>query len=399
LTVLDPVNLSDNRPDAAAGRALRKALARNPKWSVVPGDSAARTLKATGLSPDSACVEFQCAFDAGNALQTEFVLFGTSTTLPDLRAFTLDLVHVPTSQVVWTRVGEIPPGRAKGPAKRERNAAADSLVVEGSLPSVVAGLDPAALDLRKKPSSGSLGIMDAGRPSAHSRVALHRALSRAYASRAYDLLGPSEMEELLSALGIRGGSAASFPPTGPGAFAGFGGSGNMNATPYLHDDMLSLGSAMDVRYLLWTKVNHDGPGYAMDLALYDVAGRRTMRYWPAADTADFRSALRAEDRFLSVLGAEAPQPVPASPVASGNLKTVGKAVAIAMAAAVGVSFGVLAYQKKQSADSDYRRFQGAQSEQEAAQTREKVEDQDTEARAYGIAGGLSLALGAAVWAF
>jgi hypothetical protein len=397
--VLDPVNLSDNKPDAAAGRALRKALARNPRWNVVPGDSAARMLKATGLSPDSACVEFQCAFDAGNALQTEFVLFGTSTSLPELRAFTLDLVHVPSSQVVWTRVGEIPSKRAKGAVNPERDADSSGLVVEGALPSVVDELDPLALDLRKKPTLGSLGIMDAGRPSAHSRVALHRALSFAYASRAYDLIGPTEMEAQLSALGIRGGPEASAPATGSGASSGLGGSGNMGATAYLHDDMLSLGSAMDVRYLLWTKVNHDGPGFAVDLALYDVSGRKTLRYWPAGDTADFKSALRTEDRFLSVLGAHAPKPAPAAPVASGNLRTVGKVVAIATAAAVGISFGILAYQKKQSADSDYQRFQEAQSEQEASQAQKNVEAQDSDARAYGIAGGLSLALGAAVWAF
>jgi hypothetical protein len=356
-------------------------------------------MKATGLSPDSACVEFQCAFDAGNALQTEFVLFGTSTSLPDLRAFTLDLVHVPSSQVVWTRIGEIPPKRAKGQAKQERNEDSSGLVVEAPLQSVVAELDPAALDLRKRPSMGSLGIMDAGRPSAHSRVALHRALSYAYASRSYDLIGPTEMEAQLSALGIRGGPEASASPTGPGSSPGFGGSGNLNATAYLHDDMLSLGSAMDVRYLLWTKVDHEGPGYAMDLALYDVSARKTLRYWPAADTADFRSALRTEDRFLSVLGAHAQPSAPAAPVASGNLKTVGKVVAIATAAAVGISFAILAYQKKQSADSDYERFQGAQSEQEATEAQKNVEAQDSDARAYGIAGGLSLALGAAVWAF
>ena len=73
VTVLDPVDLSNGLPDPVAGKLLRASLAENPAWRVLPADSTAKQLRDLGMDPDHPCSEFQCAFDAGNALQSEFV--------------------------------------------------------------------------------------------------------------------------------------------------------------------------------------------------------------------------------------------------------------------------------------------------------------------------------------
>jgi hypothetical protein len=434
LTVMDPVDLTTGLPDPESGAMLRRTLSANAHWNVLPGDTTLKRMREYGLDPDMPCMEFQCAFDAGNALQTEFVLFGTTTSLPEMHAYTLDLVHVPTSQVAWSRAGEAP--KRGGERKQNRKG----YILEGSLQFAVSDLEPASLNLRKNPSLGLLGVMDAGQSTPHSRVALHRALTHAYASRAYDLLGPAEMDELLAALDLRGGpadprggpadprggpadprggpadlrggpqggtNAAGAAPNGPyGAVAqaaGTGGPGGAGGNPGFGgsgspEDMLSIGRKMGVRYLLWTKVETLGREYKLDMSLYDVAGQKLLRHWPARETADFGSLLSLEDRFLTVLGDNAPLSA-AGTKSPSKLRLFGKVTSISLAAAAGGALGYMAYQSKTDADLEYQRFRGARSEQEASQARLRVLEQDTQTRRYGLLGGLSLALGVAVWAF
>lgn len=429
LTVLDPVNLTNSMPDPEAGAILRAHLKRNPAWQVPEGDSTARLLREFNLDPDLPCAEFQCAFDAGNALQSEFVLFGTATSLPALHAFTLDLVHVPTSQVVWSRVGEAP--KRQGAYTQSPNG----LILKGSLSFAVSDLDPASLHLRRRPSMGLLGVMDAGQSTPHSRVALHRALSHAYASRGYDLLGPAEMDELMAALdfGAPADVASTAKPAedpdpkpapGPGSdpkgtggtrAMGWGGTGTAAGGPAVKgfppggfspggfspggNDMYELGGKMGIRYLLWTKVENAGRDYKMELALYDVAGRKLLRHWPARQSPDFNSLLGIEDRFMTVLGNESPvAQAPEAPLRSGA-RTFGKIASIGLAVAAGATLGYLAYQDKQDADREYARLKTASTKEEAEQARMNVEEQEARALQFGVLGGISLALGAAVWVF
>ncbi|MDB5106577.1 MAG: hypothetical protein JWP91_4266 [Fibrobacteres bacterium] len=410
ITILDPVNLTTGLPDPESGAMLRKTLLQNPAWSVLDGDTTGKLLREYGLDPDLPCMEFQCAYDAGNALQTEFVLFGTTTSLPELHAYTLDLVHVPTSQVIWSRVGEVP--KRTGGQRQSRSGN----VLEGSLQFAVSDLDPAGLNLRKTPSMGLLGVMDAGQSTPHSRVVLHRALSHAYASRAYDLLGPAELDELMAALDLRGGPenqnrlAAADPQdagdaTGLAGTGGMGGSGSQSGMTGTGgrgasgDDILSVGNKMGVRYLLWSKVETEGRDYKMDLSLYDVPARKLVRHWPARQSSDFNSLLGLEDRFMTALGNGAP--ISQSPKGSGKsgLAIFGKVASITLATAAGAALGFLAYQNKQQADVEYSRFKQARTEQEAAAAKRNVMEQDSQARRFGALGGLSLAVGAAVWAF
>lgn len=410
LTVLDPVNLTTSLPDPDAGSILRTHLKKNPAWHVLEGDSTMRLLREFNLDPDLPCAEFQCAFDAGNALQTEFVLIGTTTSLPALHAFTLNLVHVPTSQVVWSRVGEAP--KRQGAYSQSPNG----LILKGSLSFAVSDLDPAAINLRRRPSMGLLGVMDAGQSTPHSRVALHRALSHAYATRGYDLLGPAEMDELAAALDFTSPAdtvagprlASASGGTGESRAMGLGGTGGDGAAAKGSssggfspggNDMYDLGGKMGVRYLLWTKVENEGRDYKMDLALYDVAGRKLLRHWPAKESSDFNSLLGLEDRFMTVLGNDAPiAQAPDAPRRSGA-RAFGKFASIGLAVAAGATLGYFAYQDKQEADREYTRYRNASTRQEAQQAKQNVEAQDTRAKQFGVLGGISLALGAAVWAF
>lgn len=397
IAVLDPVDLSTNEPDPVAGRLLRRGLAENPAWRVLPGDSIAKQLRDLGMDPDLPCSEFQCAFDAGNALQSEFVLFGTSTDLPEMNAYTLGLAHIPSSQMVWSRVGQAPnrPGESRRTARR-------GSVLEGPLKFAVSDLDPGTLDLRKRPSRGLLGVMDGGQSTPHSRVALYRALAHAYSSRTYDMLGPAELDALVAALDLdpstgrpRGEDLAA--GTGPASPHGVGGSA---FGPSGGGDMLALGKQMGVRYLLRSEVRTEGREYAMDLSLYDVAAGKKVRSWPSRGTTDYASLLNLEDRFMTALGEGNGGDTFGRPAPSGHpWRTFFKGSSIGLAAIGAGALGYMAWRAHTQADQAYDDFKAARTSGEASQARSRVIHKDTETRRFGLLGGLSLALGVVVWSF
>ena len=396
LVVLDPVDLATNLPDPVAGRLLRQSLAENPAWRVLPGDSLSKQLRDVGMDPDLPCAEFQCAFDAGNALQSEFVLFGTSTDLPEVNAYTLGVAHIPTSQMVWSRVGQAL--KRSVSAHRARRGA----ILEAPLKFAVANLDPAGLNLRKRPSLGLLGVMDGGQSTPHSRVVLHRALAYAYATRTYDMLGPAELEALVSALDLdpasglaRNADAASAAEgTGPAGRHGMGGSAPSDDAGH---DMLALGKQMGVRYLLRSELNTDGRDYALDLSLYDVAAGRKIRAWPSRETTDYASLLNLEDRFMTALGEEGPTPRPIA--ARHPWKKFFKGSSIGLAAIGAGTLGFLAWQSHAEADKAYNEFKAAQNKPDLDRARSRVVEKDTDTRKFGILGGLTFVFGVAVWAF
>jgi hypothetical protein len=400
LTVLDPVDLTTNLPDPLAGKLLRRNLAANPAWRVLPGDSIAKGLRDLGMDPDLPCSEFQCAFDAGNALQSEFVLFGTSTDLPEVNAYTLGLAHIPSSQMVWSRVGQAPNRFGEGGRTVRRGN-----ILEGPLRFAVSDLDPATLDLRKRPSQGLLGVMDGGQSTPHSRVAMYRALAHAYSTRAYDMLGPSELEALVAALDLdrskgrnqgqdRNAQETLAAGTGPSSPHGKGGSAE--AEPG-NGDMLALGKQMGVRYLLRSEMRNEGRAYAMDLSLYDVAAGRKIRDWPVRGTTDYESLLNLEDRFMTALGEEGP-----APRLVGNrhpVRTFFKGSSIGLAALGAGVLGYMAWQSHAQADEAYADFRAANNRTDVDRARSRVVEKDTDTRKFGILSGLSLAFGVAVWAF
>ena len=365
VAVLDPVDLGYQSGRPAAAGYLRKGLGRSGHWAILPGDTTARRLREANVDPGRPCKEFQCAFDAGSALQVEYVLFGTLASLKELQAYTLVLLHVPTSQVVWSRAGDIP--RRDG----QRPAAA----LESALGWAVETLDPSELDMRKTPSLGLMAVVDAGDGSTHARAVRERAMAHVFASRNYDLIAQEEFEDLLRALDIP------MPVEG---------------TP--EHEILGIGRRMDVRYVLLSRLTHARGSYRLNLVLRDLDKDQDVRRWPSRDVADFARLLRLEDRFFTTLSDPDLPAGPAIPPPS-TARKVGKYASVAVALATGVGLGWMAWDSKQGADSEYQRFQAARSQTEADAARRRVEEEDVQTRRYGILSGICLLLGVAVWTF
>lgn len=365
IAVIAPVDVGMQSVRPSAAHFLRKGLERNGHWKVLPADTASRRLRDLHIDPDKPCKEFQCAFDAGSALQVEYVLFGTMASLKELQAYTLALLHVPSAQVVWSRAGDIP----------RRDGQRADLVLESSLAWQVESLDPGGFDMRKTPSLGLMAVVDAGNGTAHARAVRERAMAHVYASRNYDLIAQEELEDLLRALDI--------PPP-------------VEGTP--EQEILEIGRRMDVRYVLLSRLTEARGSYRLNLVLHDLEKDKPVRKWPSRDVDDFAKLLRLEDRFFTTLGDPDLAAGPAIPTPS-PARVAGKYASVAVAMATGVGLGWLAWNSKQGADGEYQRFQSAQSEAEAAAARRRVMEEDTQTRRYAMLSGICILLGVAVWSF
>jgi hypothetical protein len=135
----------------------------------------------------------------------------------------------------------------------------------------------------------------------------------------------------------------------------------------------------------------------MDLSLFDVSRGKLIRHWPARSTADYPGLLGMEDRFMGALAEEGP--VPVAEQQHHPWRTFGKGTSILLSAAGGAALGWLAWQAKTEADQEYDRFKSAQTRDEAAAARGRVVERDTDARKFALLGGLSLAIGVAIWSF
>lgn len=365
IAVLDPVDVGFQAGRRLAADFLLRGLSRGDIWRVMPSDTVARRLKELNIDPEKPCKEFQCAFDAGSALQVEYVLFGTLASLRELQAYTLTLLHVPTSQVVWSRAGDIPRKDGERPGE----------ALENALGFAVEGLDPGRFDLRKVPSLGLMAVVDAGETSPHARVVRERAMAHVYASRNYDLIAQEELEDLLRALDI--------PPP-------------VEGTP--EQEILDLGKRMDVRYVLTSRLTRNKGDFRLHLSLHDLQNGKEVRKWPSREADDFVKLLRLEDRFFTTLSDPDLPAGPAIPRPSA-MRTAGKYASVAVAIATGAGLGWLAWASKEAADGEYGRFQAARSEAEAAAAKQRVMEEDVQTRRYGLLSGICILLGVAVWTF
>lgn len=365
IAVLAPVDVAFQTPRPLAADFLRKGLDRGGHWRAMPRDTVVRRLREAGLDPDRPCKEFQCAFDAGSALQVEYVLFGTLASLKELQAYTVTLAHVPTSQVVWSRAGDLP--RKDGERPQE--------ALENALAFAAESVDPDALDLRKVPGLGLMAVVDAGDASSHARVVRERAMAHVYASRNYDLIAQEELEDLLRALDI--------PPPAEG-------------TP--EEEILDIGRRMDVRYVMLSRLAETRGAWRLQLSLYDLTGQKVVRRWPSRGHDDFAKLLRIEDRFFTTLSDPDLAAGPAIPRPS-PVRVAGKYASVLLAMASGAGLGYLAWTSKQGADHEYRRFQSAGTEDEAAASRRRVLEEDVQTKRYALLSGVCFVLGVAVWSF
>jgi hypothetical protein len=364
LLVLDPVDLSNETQKRPVGDFLRKRADDGGRWRVMDGDSARKHMKEFRLDAETPCKEFQCAFDAGSALGLEFVLFGTVAPMGELQAYTLNLLHVPTAQVVWARAGETLRREDEYPIQAQKRA----------LDWALSDLDLSRLDLRKRSGRAPVAVFEDGSGTVQSKALHERAVAHLYAARRFDLVNPSEMDDLLKAMDV--------PPPQPYA---------------PEESLLALGKKLEVRYVLSARLAQSKHDYHLKVSLHDFESPQQKRPWKARGTSDFGKVLRMEDGFFSDLADRDPLDRPlASP---SRLKTAGKVLTVTLALAAGAGLGYLAYESKREADSEYDRFQASQSQQQAESSRQNVRDKDEQAGRYGIFGGLSLMLGASVWAF
>jgi hypothetical protein len=365
LLVLDPVDLAFETTKRPVGDFLRQRASEGGRWKVADGDSARKHLGEIHIDPDAPCKEFQCAFNAGSALGEEFVLFGTLAPLGELQAYTLNLLHVPTAQVVWARAGEALRLEDEYPFQAQKRG----------LEWALSDLDLSKLDLRKRSGRATVAVFDDGGASVQSKALRERAVTHLYAARRFDLVNKGEMEDLLAAMEL--------PPPQPYA---------------PEESLLALGKKLDVRYVLQSRLARSRHNYQFKVSMHDFEGHGDQRSWHPRPTDDFGKLLRTEDKFFADLHDK--DFIPDRPLLPhSGLKTAGKVMTVGVALAAGAGLGWLAYRNKREADNEYRRFQSSQSQQEAEATRQKVKDKDSQASRFGIIGGLSIALGASIWAF
>ena len=357
LAVMDPIDLHTQRVDQEWGEFLRKSFMANPGWKVLTRDSLNAKFTEYKLDPHNPCHEFQCAFDAGNVVSAEFVMFGSITSMDDVYAFTLNLVHVPTSQTVWSRVGEV----------RKKQVGIPSAAMEAVLMQIGADLGPDDVRTGRRDKRGLLTVLDlSAAASTPSRIMAERVATHLYASRNYDIMGRKEMEELLKALDINKGA---FIPSDSGIF--------------------TLGGKMDITHLVYSRLlaTREG-GMQLQLALYDIAAKKKVREWPSQSTMDFRKLLEFEDKFFSSLfkipeydgGPNGLHPTP-------HWTWAGAGLALAM----GAAFGYMSYESGREADRAYARFQDARSREAAESQQGIVKDREQSSLVYAIMGGASLA--------
>ena len=317
LAVLDPIDLHLMKADPDWGDFLRRGFTENRGWKVITRDTMISKMKEYGIDTRIPCHEFQCAFDAGNVLSAEFVLFWSVTSIDALYAYTLNLVHVPTSQTVWSRVGEV----------SKRQMGAPGAAMESALAQLAGWLGPDKVRTGRREKLGQLTVLDlSAAGSTPSRVMAERVATHLYSSRNYDIMGKKEQDELLTALGI-------------------------DKTAFIPSDTAinQLGIKMGISHLVYSRLlaTKDG-GMQLGLALYDIASRQKVRERPSQSTRDFRKLLQFEESFFSSLF-QMPGSEEASALSPGKKRWTWAGAAASLA--FGAVCGYLSYAASKDAET------------------------------------------------
>lgn len=360
LAILDPVDVATGRVMPMYGDLLRAKLLGTGKFGPLTRQAMEKKLKEFNWEADKPCHEFQCGFDAGNILLSEYVLFGSVTALDGIYAYTLNLLHVPSSQVIASEAGDVSRNPFRG--------GDDPL--NARLTAFISQLDPAHLEKSRVASRGLMAVLDLNAGSPESRVLAERVGTHVYASRKYDLMSQMELQELLTAMSI---SISGISPNDSG--------------------MIALGTRLNVAYLVQSKLTQDADGRRLDLALFDVAGKRRIRDWSSKPTREFQGILQLENRFFTTLteknGLKTSQP-------SSHWQTTLLSL-IGIAAATGLA--TLAYTAHQDANGDYGRAEAAYSLESGQVWKKQAKDKDQRTVLFGSLAALSLGLSVTLWAF
>ncbi len=285
MAVLDLVSLRDNQPDSASAEGLRRNLAGGG-FHVISREATAKKLAEFGTSLAQPCNNSQCAFDAGNYLQSDFVLYGTSSSIERIRAVTLKLLYVPAGHVVWTWVGEIP----------VLGAGEDSDGWQKPYRALAEAARNGELELRPPRESKSLAVLDVSENFYSSRILSERVQTRMAGLTDYQPMSASELSELLAALGINKYALGPSPA-----------------------NMIGLGQRLGASALLYARAYREGDRYLCRLALYDVERKRVVLDFPAQPTRDFGRLLEYENEFFSRLSAREGDPGPVGREGEGTL--------------------------------------------------------------------------------
>jgi hypothetical protein len=307
MAVLEFVDLADNQQKPEISELLRKTLGASGKWNVLSRDSVAKRLGEFNINPHQGCNNPQCSFDIGNVVQAEFVLFGTASPLATVQAVTLKMLHIPTAKIVWTKVLE---GEGSSEGERMRS-------LEKSFAALVPELAAVKPDMDKTKHGKSLAIIDLSENSLQSRAFFERVCTRIYGNPAYDLMSPTELTELLTALEIN----------------------KYSVVPSL-ENMIGLGQKLGVSSLLYSRLYRDGRSYIYRLAMYDVTGKSLVLELPPQPSEDLIKLLDYEKVFFNTLFSKE-KDAPRTAVVKDGGKS-NKALWISLGV-LGIGGGVAAY--------------------------------------------------------
>lgn len=269
VAVLDPVDLITRRPDSAWGDFLRARFAAYPSWRVIGRDSMRAKEKEYAFTAYRDCHEFQCAFDAGNIFPAEYVLFTSLSKLDGVYAYTMNLLHVPSSRTLWSGVGQAGPGKA-GDSR---------LSLEAAWTRRIGRFSP----VKPPPGKGRLGqvtVLDLspGRWAPAQAIA-ERAATHLNAARVFDIMGGREQEELVAALAI---DRAGFIPTDTA--------------------LIGLGRRMGVTHMVSSRLIEDrSEGMRLELGYYDIAKGRKVKTDRSDRSRNMVDILRFETEFFASL--------------------------------------------------------------------------------------------------
>jgi hypothetical protein len=307
IAVLEFVDLTDNGQKPEVTDLMRKSLTGSGKWSVLARDSVAKRLGEFNINPHQSCNNPQCSFDIGNVVQAEFVLFGTSSPLASVQAVTLKLLHIPTAKIVWTNVLE---GEGPTEGERLRNLERPFAAVADEISRIKPVLD-------KSRHGKTLAVIDLSENSQQSRAFFERVCTRIYGNQSFDLMSPTELTELLTALEIN----------------------KYSVVPSL-ENMIGLGQKLGVSNLLYSRLYRDGRSYIYRLAMYDVTGKALVLELPPQPSEDLIKLLDYEKVFFNTLFSKEKDAPKTAVVKDGGKSN--KALWISLGV-LGIGGGVAAY--------------------------------------------------------
>jgi hypothetical protein len=133
-------------------------------------------------------------------------------------------------------------------------------------------------DLDKNKHGSSLAIIDLSENSLQSRAFLERVCTRIYGNQRYDLMSPTELTELLTALEIN----------------------KYSVVPSL-ENMIGLGQKLGVANLLYSRLYRDGSSFIYRLAMYDITNKSLVLELPPQPSEDLVKLLDYEKVFFNTL--------------------------------------------------------------------------------------------------